>query len=121
MPSPRQQQGTKGEEAALALLAQYGQRLLVRNHRCRRGELDLVTLDGDVLVFVEVRSRADGVHGDAAASVTPRKQRRVIHAARDFLMRYPEYQSRYCRFDVVTIDGDGPPQWIKNAFEVPSP
>jgi putative endonuclease len=86
-----------------ALIAR-GYRVVERNYRARVGELDLVAYDGDVLVFVEVRSRADGRFGGGLAAVPHAKQRQVARMAAQYLAhRQPRF--RTCRFDVVAITG----------------
>ncbi|HWU97192.1 MAG TPA: YraN family protein [Oxalicibacterium sp.] len=105
--------GQLGEDAALSYLQQRGLVLVERNFLCKGGELDLVMQEGDVLVFVEVRKRADRSHGGAAASVTPAKQKRLTTAAHHYLQRYRMPPA--CRFDVVAIDGDET-SWIRNAI-----
>lgn len=87
--------------------------LVERNFRCKGGEIDLIMQQGDVLVFIEVRLRADRSHGGAAASVTPAKQRKLILAAQHYLQRYRMQPA--CRFDVIAIDG-GEIDWIANAI-----
>ena len=86
--------GLAGEDAALAHLQHAGLRLVERNYRVsagpsrRAGEVDLILQDRDgTLVFVEVRARANASHGGAAASVTARKQQRLIYAAQHYLDR----------------------------------
>lgn len=111
----RQIAGDAGEDAALSHLTGKGMSLVERNFRCRGGEIDLVMRDGETLVFVEVRARADARHGGAAASITTRKQARLIVAAQVFLQRYR--MPPPCRFDVVAIDG-GEIAWLKNAIEM---
>ncbi len=70
MPSARQNLGQQGEDSAVALLAGHGLHPLTRNYRCRMGEIDIITLDGETLVFVEVR----GQHYVAQAKATdPRR------------------------------------------------
>jgi putative endonuclease len=105
--------GQLGEDAALAYLQQHGLRLIERNFLCKGGELDLIMQDGEVLVFVEVRKRADRNHGGAAASITPAKQKRLITAAQHYLQRYRMPPA--CRFDVIAIDGDET-AWIRDAI-----
>jgi len=111
----KQRLGREGEDAALAHLSSHGLQLVERNFLCKGGEIDLIMRDGERLVFVEVRRRADPRHGGAAASVTPRKQRRMIHAAQLFLQRYRPTPP--CRFDVVAIDA-GQLAWLRNVLEV---
>ena len=111
--------GAAAESAAASLLASHGLTLLDANVRYRDGELDLVMRDGGTLVFVEVRFRANGHFGGAAASVTPAKQRRLIRAAQRYLAAHPELASLPCRFDVVCADGKTRTtrmEWLRSAF-----
>ena len=112
------QAGDAAEESALRHLQQAGLRLLERNYRTPGrggGEIDLImrTPDGTT-VFVEVRQRANASHGGAAASISATKRRRIIFAARHYLMRLREPPP--CRFDVVTLEC-GVIQWLQAAFE----
>ena len=116
----RQTRGDQAEAAALQWREQQGLSLVTRNYRCRQGEIDLVMLDQDCLVFTEVRWRQQRSYGGALASVDHHKQRRLIQAARDYLARHPAHQQRPCRFDVIgmepAIDGSVSYEWIQNAF-----
>lgn len=97
--------GARAEAIAVALLVERGYDIIERNYRCDLGELDIVAADGDVMVFVEVRSRADTDHGDAVESVDRRKQRKVTRVAEVYLQhRQPAFEE--FRFDVVAINGD---------------
>lgn len=111
------QAGDAAEARALQHLQRAGLRLLERNYRTPGrggGEIDLIMQAGDgTLVFVEVRGRRGVHHGGAAASVSPLKQRRIIFAARHYLLRWREPPP--CRFDVVALDGDEV-QWLQAAF-----
>lgn len=119
------QRGDAAEEAALAHLQRAGLRLVQRNFRTPGrggGEIDLIMREPDgTLVFVEVRQRASGSRGGAGGSITPLKQRRIVFAARHFLLRLGSEPP--CRFDVVLIDGaleaGGVPvvQWLRAAFD----
>jgi putative endonuclease len=118
-PRPTLRFGALGEDAAVALLRSKGFRIVVRNHRCARGEVDVVAEKGDVLAFVEVRTRATATFGGPEETVNARKQRRVIAAARDFLAQR-RGPARAARFDVIAVvDGpDGPSlTHFENAFE----
>lgn len=110
--------GTAAEDAALAHLLRAGLTLLERNYRTPGrggGEIDLVMrAPGGTLVFVEVRARGSATHGGAAASVGANKQRRIVLAARHYLMRHKSPPA--CRFDVVAIDGNHI-EWLKAAFD----
>ena len=110
--------GNAAEDAALAHLLAAGLQLVERNYRTPGrggGEIDLVMREaGGTLVFVEVRARAGTTHGGAAASVGGVKQRRIVLAARHYLMRHRSPPA--CRFDVVAIDGNHI-EWLKAAFD----
>ena len=112
--SEKQAQGRDWEQTALRHLRRHGLALIEANFTCKGGEIDLVMRDGDTLVFVEVRQRADGRHGGAAASITPAKIRRLVRAAQVYLQRLPATPP--CRFDVVAIDGEQL-EWLRNAIE----
>lgn len=115
----RQRIGKRGEQRAESFLRERGLKCVTRNWRCRRGEIDLVMDDGESLVFVEVRMRGPGSYTDGVASVDAAKRRRLILAARDFLMRHAEHADRPCRFDVIGIGGEhNKIEWIPHAFEV---
>ncbi len=112
------QLGDHAEDLALQYLQKQGLRLLVRNYRTPGrggGEIDLIMLAPDgTTVFVEVRKRSSLRHGGAAASVGGAKQRRIVFAARHYLMRLRELPP--CRFDVVVVEPDGV-QWLQAAFD----
>jgi putative endonuclease len=116
----RVQRGAASERLAAAYLQAQGLAVLARNVRCRAGELDLVCLDGGVLAIVEVRQRVRIDFGGALASVTWRKQRRIIRATQFLLRRQAQWRCRVLRFDVLAVEGvpDGAHRivWIKDAF-----
>jgi len=119
MPNTRER-GRAWEQVAESLLQQHGLRTLTSNYLCRSGEIDLVMLDGAVLVFVEVRYRHNDRFGSGADSVTPAKQRRIMRAAHQFLARHVQHSQRPCRFDVVSIGRGGHGvelNWIRSAFD----
>jgi putative endonuclease len=111
-------EGDAAEGRALAHLQSQGLRLLARNYRTPGrggGEIDLVMRDRDgTLVFVEVRKRASSRYGGAAGSIGFMKQRRIVFAARHYLLRLPAPPP--CRFDVISMEGGGI-QWMRAAFD----
>ena len=113
-PTPAQAAGGGAEDAAATFLERHGLAILARNYRTRQGEIDLVAREGATLVFVEVRMRSGSAFGGALASITPHKRRRLVAAARHFLMRLGREPD--CRFDVVAIDEGGAPEWHRAAF-----
>jgi putative endonuclease len=102
--------GNRSERAARGYLQRQGLRILKRNYSCPGGELDIVALDGDCVVFVEVRSTAANDVAGPAASVDREKQRRIAHAALHFLRRH-SLRDQPCRFDVLLVS------WPPNARE----
>lgn len=117
----KQISGKLAEDFAQQHLQRYGLRLLCRNWSCRSGELDLVMLDGDTVVFVEVRYRRHAAWGGALESVDMRKQQKLIKAAQLFLLKESRWAKHPCRFDVVAIGATGSDaekaNWIRNAFD----
>lgn len=107
--------GQSAELRAETYLKTQGLKLLARNWRCRFGEIDLIMQDASTLVFIEVRLRTRSDFGGAAASVTPAKQKKLLAAARQYLTTLDTLPP--CRFDVVALAGEAPPEWIKNAFD----
>jgi putative endonuclease len=98
-----------GEDAAERLLSGMGMRVLARNWRSRFGELDLVAMDGDTLVFVEVKCRTRDELYDPALAVDHRKRAQLRRLAGAFMaMERPRF--RECRFDVVSVVASSPPK-----------
>lgn len=94
-------------------------KLLLANHRCRLGEIDLVMQEGDTLVIVEVRRRSSRDYGGAAASITRAKQRRIVNATRHLIAMRPPLGRLPIRFDVVTVEpeaGRTKVEWMRSAF-----
>ncbi len=118
--TPAQVRGNTAESRAEAFLAARGCRTLARQFRCKAGEIDLICLSGQTLVFVEVRMRTNPRFGSAAESITLIKRQRIVRAAQWWLAGPGrQHAQRCCRFDVVAIDGLAPDamQWFAGAFE----
>ena len=94
--------GKRGEEKAVKLLRRRGYKILVRNYRCRHGEIDIVAFHRGEIVFVEVKSRTTDEKGSGLEAVTERKQRKIASVAAQFLAERG-ISERPCRFDVVAI------------------
>jgi putative endonuclease len=112
--------GKRGEDLAERYLKKKGYRVVERNYRCALGEVDLIVLDGRVIVFVEVKTRSGDRFGTPAEAVERRKQRKMIRAAQ-FFLTHKRLHQREARFDVVGISWPGPQpviEHIENAFEV---
>ncbi len=94
--------GAWGEDLALRYLIKHGYRLVERNYRTRRGEIDLILRKEGTLVFVEVKLRRGTGFGDPLEAVTPRKQATLRYLAERYLaVREPDFDT--VRFDVVGI------------------
>jgi putative endonuclease len=108
--------GEAAEQLAAAHLKAAGLHILSRNYTCRLGEIDIVCVEGEVLVFVEVRQRRSERFGGAAWSITAQKRQRIISASRHYLMRLGHLPA--CRFDVVLVCGAVQRiEWLRSAFE----
>lgn len=98
--------GRFGEQLAATHLCDAGLTILQRNWRCSGGELDIIARDGDVLVFVEVKTRSSAAFGDPAEAVTPAKAARLRKLAVLWLAEQRAEDTRFwpeLRFDVVTV------------------
>lgn len=113
--------GKLGEEQAVVRLKNEGYRILARNYHNTFGEIDIIARDGKTLCFVEVRTRTKDWHGHPLESISSIKQRKIIRAARGYLMEQ-NTQDIDARFDVVAVipdeAGGFKVELIKNAFEV---
>lgn len=97
--------GDAQETRTVLELEKLGYRILIKNFRCRIGEIDLVALHKGYLVFVEVKYRKNAKAGYAAEAVTWKKQQ-VISRVADYYIRTHCSKIPACRFDVAAWDGD---------------
>jgi len=113
--------GRWGEDAAEKFLKRKGYRILARNYRTRGGELDIVAMDGETLVFIEVKSRRSERFGGPIEAVDANKRARMAKAAFAYMSNELDSTPR-CRFDVVGVrsNGDGPETYelVRDAFEL---
>ena len=117
----RQRLGNRAEDAAVSYLRAQGALILLRNYRCRCGELDIIAQVAErELAIVEVRTRSSQAYGGAAASVDAGKRQRLIRAASRLLQQRRDLARLRARFDVIVVSdpcGDAPRiEWIKHAF-----
>lgn len=109
--------GNVWEKLAVDYLSQRGVKIIVCNFKqYRAGEIDIVGLDGGVLVFFEVKYRKNARNGYPQESVTKRKIRSICRASDYFRLRYQYSYSYPCRFDVIAILGEEI-FWYKSAFD----
>jgi len=98
--------GNTGEAHARRFLEARGYQHVASNWFCRAGELDLVMLDGQELVFIEVKTRRGQAYGHALAAITPRKAQRIMLSAQYFVEAHPQYADVIWRCDIVGITID---------------
>ena len=121
MQGRRQRLGRAGEAWAAAYLEREGYEIVARNYRARRGEIDLIARRGDLLVFVEVKTRSSGAFGSGGESVGRAKQARIARVAAHYLGRLPPFDWDV-RFDVISIqisEGGVRISHIPDAFTTP--
>ena len=116
-------QGEDAEAACCAYLKSQGLKLVNTNFSCRQGEIDLIMLDKNMLVFVEVRFRKNNAFGGGLESVTTAKQIKLRKTAELYLQQNGQYKN--ARFDVVSMSKNNQTSndkqqytfdWIINAF-----
>jgi|TARA_B110000116_G_C16686048_1_gene512993 putative endonuclease len=108
--------GQWAEEQAENYLCRQGLLICTRNYGIKSGEIDLIALDREQLVFVEVRYRHSDMFGTAAESVTTHKQQKLRRAALHYLQKHKLSEQCPCRFDIVAMSAGNRIDWIKNAF-----
>ena len=114
----RKELGRMAERAAFKALKRAGYKILARNRKTRRGELDAVCFEEGQVVFVEIRSRSGSSAGGAIEAFGPRKRRRVVRAAAEY-MSEKRIEDESVRFDVVAVDASTEPpvcEIVRDAF-----
>ena len=111
--------GRAGEDAVCKYIIDRGMKLLARNYRAAKGEIDLIACTGDTVVFIEVKSRSGLSYGTAAEAVGFHKQKTVIRTAQHFIAQHGLYESNI-RFDVaeVYLVQECRINYIENAFGI---
>lgn len=112
----RKAYGRRGETLAAAYVEQNGIKIISRNFRSRFGEIDLIGLDGNYLVFIEVKARTTNLCGYPGEALTSWKKERICQTARFYCAKRHITQEQSIRFDVVEIVGDKI-RHTKNAFD----
>lgn len=111
--------GVQSEKLAERHLRQCGYHILDKNVRLAHGELDIVALDGETLVFCEVRARTGTLSGQPGESINYKKQHKLLILADAYLQGHANLANSVCRFDAVLVQKLGP-KWhidvIKDAF-----
>ncbi len=112
--------GKKGEDMVASFLRKNGYTLIKRNYISRFGEIDIIAQKGELLLFIEVKTRGENSVVSPRESVDSHKIRRMTLTAEDYLSKTNEHYGLQPRFDVaevtLTLDGKYRLNYIKNAF-----
>lgn len=112
--------GNNGEDIAVSYLKKEGYKIVERNYRASRGEIDIIAHDGERLAFIEVKARRNREFGEGQWAVDARKQKQIIKAALNYMMHRKLKNMAY-RFDTVIVEdhqADGyKVMLIKDAFQ----
>ncbi len=96
--------GKQGEEVVAQWLIARGGKILHHRWRWRRGEIDLIGIESDTILFIEVKTRnRSNWDADGLLAITPQKQARIVRTAELFLLKYPHLAEQPCRFDVAIV------------------
>ena len=110
--------GNKGEDKASQFLIEKGYSVLDRNWRTKTGEIDIIAVKDDLIVFVEVKTLPNGTPELLQTELNQRKLQRIVKTSKRFLLNHRQYSNSYVRYDVIVIDMPGMPDvyHIENAF-----
>lgn len=95
--------GDAGERLAERRLVDLGWTVVDRKWRARDGEIDLIALDGEVLVFVEVKTRRGRSRGAAEEAIDERKAERLLNLGDQYVAEHPDHVDRFWRVDLIAI------------------
>ncbi len=114
----RREWGKEGEELAVSFLTDKNFEILEQNYFAgRRGEIDIIAIKDNLVLFVEVKTRnsTDGQYGGAIRAISNKKIASLRKTAEYFLVKHPEYYKKQYtyRFDLITIE-DGEIQWVQD-------
>ena len=110
--------GKAGEEKAARYLIEKGYSIVARNWQTRFGEIDIIAVSNDVLVFAEVKTLPNGNADMLSHVLDNRKQKKIIETSKRFLANNRQYSKHYIRYDVIVADMPSLPAvyHIENAF-----
>ena len=110
--------GNAGEEKAAQYLENQGYSIIERNFRTKGGEIDIIAVKDEKIVFVEVKSLPNGTPELLQTELNRRKLQRIVKSSKCFLLKHRQYSNSYVRYDVIVIDMPGFPEvyHIENAF-----
>lgn len=108
--------GKKGEDMACTFLENKGFVLVKKNFRCRKGEVDLIMKDHEILVFIEVKYRSSGHFGSPIEAIDTKKQEKLLDVSRYYL--YTQAYEGPLRFDAVGIQKHANGHWIEHLTDI---
>ena len=110
--------GNAGEQKASDYLVSKGYAILGRNWRTKTGEIDIIALKDETLVFIEVKSLPNGTNELLQTELNRGKLQRIVKTSKRFLLNHRQYSNSYIRYDVIVLDMQGLPEvyHIENAF-----
>lgn len=109
--------GSEYEAASILFLEQQKVQILEKNFRCKIGEIDIIGLYDNKLIFFEVKYRSTKRYGVAAEAINSNKMKTISMVADYYRVTHRQYSDRQISFDVIAIDNDKEIKWIKNAFQ----
>ena len=110
--------GTKGEDKACNYLLEGKYTIIERNWCTRGGEIDIIALKNETIVFVEVKTLPNATYDMLTKVLNYQKQKKIIKTSKRFLLNHRQYNNCYVRYDVIVLDMPGLPRvyHIENAF-----
>lgn len=96
----------KGEEIAKSFLIKNDYKILKTNYRCRDGEIDIIALDKNILVFFEIKTRSNLLFGPIINQISEKKANTIYNVAEDFIINHVKCEMD-CRIDIICIFMDG--------------
>ncbi|MCR4580457.1 MAG: YraN family protein [Treponema sp.] len=110
--------GNEGENRACLYLEEKGYKIIDRNWRTQRGEIDIIAYKENTIVFVEVKTLPNGTLDMIQKELNHQKQQRILKTSKCYLLNHRQYNDSYVRFDVIVIDMPGLEEvyHIENAF-----
>jgi len=108
--------GRTAESLAAKYLTDQGLQIIEQNYSAKTGEIDIIALDNQVLVFIEVKFRKTARYGQPYETVTHNKQQKIIRTAQSYLLKHKKYTNYACRFDIISILNNEI-TWLSHAFE----
>lgn len=96
--------GYEGENRACQFLIEHNYKVIERNWRKRMGEIDIIALHNNFIVFIEVKTYPKGTFTTLSHSLNKNKQKKIIETSKYFLNLYRQYNEQYIRYDVILVD-----------------